>query len=136
MTAAPEPVEYVYGIESEHWEGNDDIWVPTRPVALRVTKKTARRIYYVRPGSGPERIGFVDRQKLETDGFVNRAGGWWEIDLRVHREPPVLAEQEPDLAELKAAMAAAHPDRGGTDAEFITARANFERARTAMRSQT
>lgn len=135
MTAEPAPVEFVYGIESGHWEGNDDVWVPAHPVPLRVTKKAPRRIYYLRPGGG-DRVGFIDRQKLEADGQVSRAGGWWETDLRVYRNPPVIDEQQPDLAELKTAMAAAHPDRGGTDAQFIAARSNYERARTATRSQS
>jgi hypothetical protein len=34
----------------------------------------------------------------------------------------------PNLAKLREAMVSAHPDRGGTDAAFITARKAYERA--------
>ncbi|MBH0245845.1 hypothetical protein I3W98_28000, partial [Streptomyces cavourensis] len=50
----------------------------------------------------------------------------------LHLNPPEIPSQPkpPSLAELKAAMAAAHPDRGGTDEAFIAARVRYERART------
>jgi hypothetical protein len=35
------------------------------------------------------------------------------------------AQPLPDIAALKAEMAAAHPDRGGTDAAFIEARKRY-----------
>lgn len=35
----------------------------------------------------------------------------------------------PSLPELRAAMADAHPDRGGSDEAFIAARQRYERAR-------
>jgi hypothetical protein len=39
-----------------------------------------------------------------------------------------------NIAELKSAMAAAHPDRGGTNADFIAARARYVAARRSLRS--
>ncbi|MFJ5090000.1 hypothetical protein [Streptomyces sp. NPDC088674] len=39
------------------------------------------------------------------------------------------ARAEAEVRRLRAAMAAAHPDRGGTDAEFIAARSRYENAR-------
>ena len=41
----------------------------------------------------------------------------------------------PDLAALKAAMVAAHPDKGGSAAAFIKARANYVAARRALRKK-
>jgi len=125
---ATDVVEYLYGIEAEHGSGPG--WTPTRVVKFRITKKTPRRIYYLlREWRDEQR--FVDRVALERDGQATRkSGGWWEADLTVYLSPPVLAEaQQPSLAELKAAMAAAHPDRGGTDEAFVAARARYERAR-------
>jgi hypothetical protein len=125
------PVEFLYGIEAEHGSGPN--WVPTRVVKFRVTKKTARRIYYL-PREWRDEQRFVDRLTLERDGQVTRkSGGWWESDLTVYLDPPVIEQtQSPDLIELKAAMAAAHPDRGGTDEAFIAARQRYDRARTAL----
>lgn len=139
--AAAVPVEYLYAIETEHWEGNDDVWVPRRVVAFRITKKTPKRIYYVRRERGPGEveIGCINRQKIEADGEIynHGAGGWWARDFHLHLEPPVIEQAaKPDLAELKAAMAAAHPDRGGNDAEFIAARQRYERARSISGAQS
>lgn len=122
------PVEFLYGIEAGHEEGND--WVPTRVVTFRVTKKTARRIYYVARDWGRPETRFVDRQRIEADGEIwRRSAQWWEPDIHLYLNPPVIEQAtKPDLAELKAAMAAAHPDRGGSDAEFIAARQRYERA--------
>jgi hypothetical protein len=130
---APVAVEYLYGIEAEGYDGNDD-WHPTRIVQFRITRKTPRRIYYLPDGSRRSERSrgerFVDRSALERDGQVTRrSGGWWESDLTVYLNPPVIEQaQPPNLAELKAAMAAAHPDRGGTDEAFIAARQRYERA--------
>lgn len=132
------PVEFLYGIEAGHWEGNDDVWVPHRVVSFRITKKTPKRIYYVARDWGQPEIRFVDRQRLEADGEIwRRSAQWWEPDIRLYLNPPVIEQAvKPDLAELKAAMAAAHPDRGGSDTEFIAARQRYERARTAAEEIT
>jgi hypothetical protein len=125
---APALVEYVYGIEAGHDEGND--WVPTRVVRFRVTKKTPRRVYYLPREWGQTEQRFVDRIALERDGeVVRRSAGWWEPDLRVYLHEPAIEEhRQPSLDELKAAMTAAHPDRGGTDEAFIVARRRYEGA--------
>ncbi len=124
--------EFLYGIEAEHGSGPD--WTPTRVVKFRITRKTPRRIYYL-PHEWRDEQRFVDRAVLERDGKVTRkSGGWWESFLTVYLTPPVLAEvQEPNLAELKAAMAEAHPDRGGNDEAFIAARQRYERAKESVR---
>jgi hypothetical protein len=129
MTAAPAPVEFLYGIDLGV---SDDsrFYEPPRIVRFRITKKTPKRIYYLRR-DWSDRQRFVDRLALERDGQVTRkSGGWWESDLTLYLAPPALEQaRKPDLTDLKAAMADAHPDRGGTDEAFIAARARYERAR-------
>ncbi len=124
---------------------------------FRITKRTAKRIYYVskaewidergEPRADPyhleeETIGFVDRQKLETEGSVRNLGRHWSSsDYRLYASLEGLLAQyrrdepeKPDLASLKAAMAAAHPDKGGSSAAFIEARHRYVAARRAQRS--
>jgi hypothetical protein len=127
---------------------------------FRITKRTAERIYYLRAGEGVderdephddgryrdpsdrERIGFIDRQLLDAYGSVKNHGRYWSaIDYRLFASlEAVLADQPrndrkpPDLAALKAAMAAAHPDKGGSPAAFIEARQRYVAARRACRS--
>jgi len=135
-------VEYLYAIQAAHHEGDDSrFYVPTRVVTFRITKKTARRIYYVRSERGHRRadgtvprldVGFVDRRRIEEDGEVwRKSAGWWETDARLYLRPPVLEEYAPapDLAVLKAAMRAAHPDMGGSHEAFLEAHERYERAR-------
>jgi hypothetical protein len=124
------PVEYLYGVDyGEHTDFKSVV------VSFPITKKTAKRIYYVRSHRvpGDVEIGYIDRQELESKGEVwRRSGGWWEDDLCLYAEPPdveLSRPSEPDLAELKAAMAAAHPDRGGTSEAFIAARRRYVAAR-------
>jgi len=129
-------VEYLYAVAAEHHDGNDD-WQPACVVTFRITRKTPKRIYYIRRERipGELEIGYVDRQQLEETGEVlNRSAGWWAPDARLYAAPPDLEPRRPDapdLAQLKAAMAAAHPDRGGTDAEFIAARERYQWAKGA-----
>lgn len=136
-------VEYLYAIEAAHFDGDDSrFYVPNRVVTYRITKKTPKRIYYIRRQSGHQRadgtfprteIGYVNRQQIETDGEIyNKAAGWWSPDFHLYLEPPALeqyAPAPPDLAELKAAMRAAHPDMGGTHEAFLEAHERYERAR-------
>jgi hypothetical protein len=123
------PIEYLYG---ETW---DEEMVHS-VVAFQVTKKTAKRIYYIRRERipGDVEIGFVDRQKLEAKGDVYRAGRWWDTDARLYLEPPEREQRQaaPDLAQLKAEMTAAHPDRGGTNEAFIAAHQRYKRALAAQ----
>ncbi|WP_331760699.1 hypothetical protein OH810_31670 (plasmid) [Streptomyces albidoflavus] len=136
-------VEYLYAIESAHWQGDDSrFYVPNRVVAYRITKKTPKRIYYIRRQSGHQRadgtfprteIGYVNRQQIEAEGEIfNKAAGWWAPDSHLYLTPPsleVYAPAPPNLAELKAAMRAAHPDMGGSHEEFLAAHQAYEQAR-------
>jgi hypothetical protein len=146
-------VEYLYGYS----RGGEDS--PGHPVRYRIVKKTAKRVYYVRQEewldkrgelhsvqpyapTDDERIGFVNRQKLEADGSVyNRGVHWCFPDSHLYvsleaclgdryREEKLKPE---DIRTLKAAMAAAHPDRGGSSAAFIEARSRYVAARRQMR---
>jgi hypothetical protein len=146
------PVEYLYGYSG----GGED--TPGHPVRFQIVKKTAKRIYYLlveqeidrhgEPIGEPwsaryseDAVGFVDRQKLEVDGHVyNRGRHWCYPDFHLHVSlESVLGDRgrrdEPlDLAQLKAEMAASHPDRGGTSAAFIAARQRYVAARRQQRS--
>ncbi|MCY0921864.1 MULTISPECIES: WhiB family transcriptional regulator [unclassified Streptomyces] len=135
----PAVIEYLYGVEAEHREDGDDVWVPHRVVRFRVTRKTAHRIFYIRrENDGKPDIGSVDRHKIEAQGEIYRASaGWWEIDFHLYLKPPALAPTggidvraaELQVAEARRTMAAAHPDRGGTRAAFDTARKAYEKTR-------
>lgn len=131
--SAPAVVEFLYAIQAGQYDGNDD-WKPAHVVRFRVTRKTPKRIYYDARQWGPRpMIRFVDRQQIENEGrAIRRSAGWFEPDRELYAELPVIEQAvKPDLAELKARMHAAHPDRGGTDAEFIAARERYERAQRA-----
>lgn len=127
----PNPVGYLYAVEPGRYLLDDITWIPGRLLQFPITKKTAKRIYYLRPRSlympGPDWLpGYVDRQELERHGSVHVP--YW---LLLFAEPPEIPKPvtPPGLKELKAAMAAAHPDRGGTSEAFIAARQRYERAR-------
>jgi hypothetical protein len=152
-------VEYLYGYSHL----SDDVSL----YRFRITKKTAKRVYYIRGGEwidehgepqdlrGIRRtsddddvIGYVNRQKLEADGEVTNRGVHWcyedsllyaslQLLLQQHqrfRSEANLHEAQSDLRTLKAAMAAAHPDRGGSNAAFIAARVAYIEARRRLRA--
>ena len=83
--------------------------------------------------------GYANRKLKELDeANGHRSYGWWEEDARLRPAPPPPAarsEALPDLHELKVTMAAAHPDRGGSNAAFIEARKRYIAARRALRPQ-
>jgi hypothetical protein len=124
MSATPDVIEYLYELWDAGWDdgplGNYEIF--RHPI----TKKTAKRIYFTYLNG---RNGFVDRQRIEADGEVYHG---YTLH-RLHLTPPEIPgrPKPPSLPELRKAMAAAHPDRGGTDAEFIAARARYEHALAA-----
>lgn len=128
------PVQYLYGTY-RYLSDDSRFGEEHGVVAFRVTKKTAKRIYYIRragwPGEEPE-LGYVDRQALEKDGKVrNRGVHWSASDSTLHAEPPDLTPHRavpPDLSQLRREMADAHPDRGGDREQFEAARARYAAA--------
>lgn len=129
--SAPAEREFLYELWDANWDdgplGNYQI------LAHPITKKTARRIYFTY-STGGHCTGYVDRQRIEADGAIYHG----YTLRRLHLTPPEIPHQPnpPSLPELRKAMADAHPDRGGSDAEFIAARARYERARNASKEKT
>ena len=117
-----ERTEFLYELWDANWDdgplGNYKI------LAHPITKKTAKRIYFTLLNG---RSGFVDRQKIEAEGEIYHGHSY----RRLHLTRPEIPSRPkpPSLPELRKAMAAAHPDRGGTDAAFIAARQRYERAK-------
>ncbi|WP_369043438.1 hypothetical protein [Streptomyces sp. Midd1] len=121
--------EYLYELWDANWDDG-----PLGNYQIRkhpITRKTARRIYFTY-STGGHRAGFVDRQRIEADGEIYHG----YTRRRLHLASPEIptAPKPKSLAELKAEMAAAHPDRRGTDEAFIAARKRYESAR-ATRNQ-
>jgi hypothetical protein len=92
------------------------------------------------------KVRFVDRAKLEATGEIGTNHRWHE-DWHLYLNPPYSwasrrADEDPDeekpdiptLLRLKAEMAAAHPDKGGTSAAFIAARKAYVEARRRARA--
>jgi hypothetical protein len=146
-------VEYLYG----YTRGGEDS--DGYPVRFRILKKTAKRIYYLDDEEPADeqrrakyaamgirdlrdgRVGFVDRQKLEEKGNIYNTGRHrCYADFHLYASLEGLLsdryrhpEPQADIAQLKAAMAAAHPDGGGTSAQFIEARRAYVDARRRAR---
>ena len=156
-TADARATEYLF---AEHYYdpemGGPRVWSIR---AFPIVRKTAKRIYYKQKWlewipeidapdisrqdsqSDDQDIRFADREELERTGETEKYGGSWgsvlRDDYRLYLKPPLRHEPEPDLpdlAELKAEMAAAHPDRGGSNAAFIEARKRYVEARRRQRA--
>lgn len=137
-TAAGEDTANLYAVERGYYDFGARQWVPSRVLRLPIVKKTAKRIYYSRSSEpGEFETGYVDRLEFEAKGWV-----WSSRYLKITAEPPVLppdvpivpqyqrpASHVPDLKQLKAEMAAAHPDRGGSHEGFIAARKRYVTAK-------
>lgn len=153
------PTEYLFSYYTH--TSDYDCSTSRHFIRFQIVKKTAKRIYYldtaeevdelsgepVREDYGGirsldyARNGFVDRQKLETDGEVRNRGRHWSSDdyhlyasLQIVRERFSPRDAEEDIAALKAAMADAHPDRDGSSEQFIAARQRYVDARRRARS--
>jgi hypothetical protein len=110
--------------------------------AYRIIRRTAKRIFYVKGEHyGEEETGFVDRRlvfdewpadpyRFETnDSRGRRRSGYSCFWTKPHPvSTPVV--KSVDLRTLKAEMAAAHPDRGGSSDAFIEARRRYEEAKS------
>jgi len=163
-------VEYLYAAHSQAWVDDITGKRDEQVIPYQITKKTAKRIYYIRrPGTpewnDPPVIAFISRQEFEGDSrvpwrqtgslrtrFGNDHGDvpgeirtnhyhdheyhlfatrqavedylfCWEREQERKRQ-----EREPELKQLRREMAACHPDRGGTNEEFMEARKRYERA--------
>jgi hypothetical protein len=142
-TTDARPTEYLFAEHSydPDWPPYERVWSIR---AFPIVRKTKKRIYYklrwlewIREIDAPdlsepqgirvvdmrleEAIAFADREELERTGRTTKYGGNWGSVLRDDYElflkPPAARDLEPeipDLRQLKAAMAAAHPDRGGS----------------------
>jgi hypothetical protein len=128
-TSDAKAIEYIYAWNRRH----------------QVFKKTKTRVYYNKyedgdwqatsPSLSTERTCFVERAHLEApddqDYWIDRKGRkryrW------AYLRPQQRKQEAPvSLAELKAEMVAAHPDRGGSNAAFIEARKRYNAARRQM----
>jgi hypothetical protein len=121
------PDEYLY-----NWHGDQ----------FRIIKKTKQRVYYNKSKLNNESafayldydadaIGFIARSRIKADCDVR------DPDFRalyLNKPPGRPARELPDLQKLKRAMAAAHPDRGGSNAAFIAARKEYLAALREQRS--
>ena len=128
-------VEYLY-----------DYWGSKR---YRITKRTKERVYYVEQeptyrNAGEwksEFAGWVDSKPLrtrftpKTKVFEKRLKDyeWRDLFLEPRRPETRTRESSPDLRKLKAEMAAAHPDKGGTCAAFREARERYVIARELVK---
>lgn len=124
-------------------------WVHSKIVQLPVVKVTAKRIYFLRSSEPDEfETGYLDRQTFETRGWV-----YSSRHNKIYATPPKVPDDKPfiprpprpeyprttvtvaELKQLKAEMRAAHPDLGGSDAEFIRARERYVRARDLAKTK-
>lgn len=144
-TADAGVIEYLYGTVN-YWPDDGYGTEVRKVVPFRVTRKTAKRIYYIRRQHAPGDVvtGYIDRQVLERDGEVrNRGTDWFAPDGTLYGTREAAEEylfgadrererqrQErgPDLKRLRQEMAGAHPDRGGTDEQFMAARERYKQA--------
>lgn len=138
--AAGDDVVNLYTIEYGYYDHGTRRWVYSKIVRLPVTKKTPRRIYFLRSSEpGEYQTGYIDRQDFEANGWV-----YTSRYIKVSATPPKLPKDKPfipppfppeyprttvyapaDLKKLKAEMANAHPDKGGTSEAFIAARKRY-----------
>jgi hypothetical protein len=154
-TSDTNTVEYLYsyiGCWTDGWvcecdelTGAERIYYHTKKYPI--LRRTKQRIFY---NKNPQYLrdtdyqrsdrgtGYVDRQKIEAAGEV------WDRDLREtlylsleHLVRDFLRHEDdaPDLNKLKAEMAAAHPDHGGSNQAFIEARARYVQARRSARGR-
>lgn len=142
--AAGEDRANLWAIEYGYYDHMLRQWIHSRLMRLPITKRTPKRIYFLRSSEpGEFETGYVDRERLERDGWA-----YYHRFDKIYAEPPKVPDDKPfipppfnpgsyvppvyrptyteaDVKRLKAEMAAAHPDRGGTDEAFIAARQRY-----------
>ena len=118
---------------------------PERVVFQRVGELIDNNGEPLHPNQVPDgRTQFVDRQVLEHYGRASPADSLQNLYLSFDRCRARNIEATyrlgggpaPDLAALKAAMAAAHPDKGGTAAAFIEAQRRYVTAKRGSRTHS
>lgn len=107
-------------------------------VRFPITKRTDSRVYFHAYTLGNlAAIHYVDAARLARDGEAPMPGEGWPADFRntfyAARET-AEAIARGDIRQLRRQMASAHPDRGGTDGQFMAARKRYERALAAGRA--
>jgi hypothetical protein len=106
--------------------------VDTNPTAITGELHT-RQWPAGRRGRRYDTIRIVDNTGEQKHGEQKRG----EYTGEQHGEMPRRRKKKPQsslLSELKAAMAAAHPDRGGSNEAFIAARVRYVAARRSLQS--
>lgn len=133
----------LYAIEAGYYDHGSRQWIHSKVVRLPITRKTPKRIYFLRSSEpGEFEQGYIDRQHFEAHGWV-----WSSRYSKIHAQPPKVPDDKPfipppfnpyraaaapsvdEVKRLKAEMRAAHPDVGGTDEAFIAAREKYVKAR-------
>lgn len=132
---------YVPSHYNNSYTGETRRWVQGVPIA----KKTAKRIYYQDDRGHPGdiiKLRYIDRAKFERDGKIRIPDASYylhghmffatepaaEADLYTWNARPVPKVAIKDLWQ---AMVDAHPDKGGTDEQFIAARERYELAKVS-----
>ena len=101
---------------------------------FRIIKKTKQRIYYNTTNFSDESafayldydddaVGFIPRSRVKAE--CNFEESSYRTMYLNKPQRPAWKLELPDLYKLKQVMADAHPDRGGSSAAFIDARAEY-----------
>jgi hypothetical protein len=89
------------------------------------------KVYFYNHDMTPKEIEEADALALEIARLSERLK---KLERRAASRARRRANRKPskqDIAKLKVAMVAAHPDKGGTNSAFIEARKQYEQARAA-----
>lgn len=131
-------IDYIYAAYISSWVDDMTGDHHQAVVPVRVIRRTARRVYYERPGRfgrPSEASGYIDRLEFERAGEI-RTRHYHDYDYHLFASRPAAEDyvypapaSGPDLRELRMAMADAHPDRGGSREDFEAARARYLRAK-------
>lgn len=129
--------DYLYAIRRTGravWTRPGEV-VAGQVVRFPITKRTDKRVYFHAYTLGDlAAIHYVDAARLARDGEAHMLGEGWPADFRntfyATREA-AEATAHSDITQLRRQMASVHPDRGGTNEQFMAARKRYERALAA-----